>query len=268
MLVDLVGGQPQGLHPARIELDSDFPADAAAARHLRDTGNRQQPLGDVVVDEPGQFGRRHRCGRHRVVRDGAAIDVDPLNDRFQDALRQIVAHLGDRVAHIRHRAVDRRPDLEFHEDVGGALENVGGDVVNVADARNRALDLLRDLSLHLRRRGAGLRDGDIDHRKRNIGIQVDGQSNERHQAQEEQYDEQDDGRDGMAYGPGGNVIHEGPPSLATGLTASPSCRKAPAVATTASLFLTPSEIVTPLPAIPDTWTARRSILFCGVTMRT
>jgi len=82
--------------------------------------------------------------------------------------------------------------------------------------------------------------------------------------QEKQYNEQHDRRDGMTNGPGRDISHVRPESFKTGLTSSPSCRNAPAVATTCSLLLTPSAMVTPFCTIPDTRTARRSTLCCGV----
>ena len=158
LLVNLDRGDAERLHARRIELDADLAADAAAARHLRDAGDVEQALGDRVVDEPGELLRGERGGADRVIGDRVAVDVHPLDERLLDALRQIDAHLGDRVAHVGDGAIDGRADLELDEDVDLALDDPGGDVVDVADAGDGALDLLRDLRLDLRRRGAGLRD--------------------------------------------------------------------------------------------------------------
>jgi len=80
---------------------------------------------------------RQRGGGHGVVGNGTAVDVDALDQGFHDALGQFVAHLGHRIAHIRHRAIDRRADLEFQCDVDGAFDDVRGDIAYIADARNR-----------------------------------------------------------------------------------------------------------------------------------
>ncbi len=110
--------------------------------------------------------------------------------------------------------------------------NVGLLVVNIADAGNRAFHFLRDLRLHFRGRGAGLRNIDVDCREGNIRIQVDRQANEGDGAQEKQHHEQHNGRHRVANRPGGNVLHDVPRPITTGFTVSPSCRNAPAVVTT------------------------------------
>ena len=90
------------------------------------------------------------------VGDRVAVGVHARDDRLLDALRQIHAHLGDRIAHVRNGPIDRRADLELDEDARLALDGERGDVVDVADAGDRRLDLLHDLGLDLLRRGARL----------------------------------------------------------------------------------------------------------------
>ena len=68
-------GEAQRLHARRIELDADLAVHAAAARHLRDARERQQALGDRVVDEPAQLCGRQVGGGDRVEGEGAAVDV-------------------------------------------------------------------------------------------------------------------------------------------------------------------------------------------------
>ena len=60
LIVDLDRGQPERLQARGIELDADLAAHAAAARDLRNPRNRQQALGDGVVDEPAELLRRVR----------------------------------------------------------------------------------------------------------------------------------------------------------------------------------------------------------------
>jgi hypothetical protein len=251
-----------------IQFDPDFALDAAAARHLRNAGEREQPLGHGVVDEPAELFGRQIGGRHRVVGECAAVDIYPRHERFDDALRQVVADFGHRIANVRHGTIDRRADQELGKYIDLTLDDEGRDVAHIADVRDRTFHFLRDLSFQLRGRGAGLGDVDVDHRKRHIGIKIDGQADERDDAQEKQHHEQDDGRDGMTNRPRRNISHDRSESFKTGLTCSPSCRNAPAVATTCSLPLMPSAMVTPFCTIPDTRTARRSILCCAFTIRT
>src|ERR1700683_3703131 len=99
-------------------------------------------------------------------------------------------------------------------------------------------------------------------------MEIDGQADECHGAEEEQHHEQDDRRDRVANRPGGNVLHELPAGCNIGFTTSPCCRTPPAVATTWSFAPTPSAMVTPFATIPDTRTLRRSTLFSVLTTNT
>ncbi len=266
LLVDLVGGDAERLHARRIEIDADFAADSAAARHLRDTGQRQQPFRERVVDEPAQIGRRHARRRHGIVRERAR-EALALHLRLEDALRQVVAHVRDRVAHIDDRTVDRRADLEDDVDVDHAFEDVSRHVAHVADARDRAFDLLRDLVLEFGRRGAGLLDRYAHFRERDVGVQIDRQADEGRDAKEHEHDEQHDRRDRMADRPGRNIVHE-PLGSDAGRTSSPGSRNAPAFATTRSPPARPEAIVTPLVTIAATRTSRRSTTPSALTTNT
>ena len=160
LLVDLEGRQSQRLHTAGIELHPDLSADAAAARHLRHSGEGQKSLGDAAVDGPAElFGREGRGG-YGVVRNGIAIDVDALHLRFHDSLGQLTSHFGHGIPHIGYGPIDGRADLKFDVDFDGTFYDVGDDVADVADAGDRAFHFLRNLRLHFRRRGSRLGDGD------------------------------------------------------------------------------------------------------------
>ena len=76
--------------------------------------------------------------------------------RLEDALGQVAADLGDRVAHVVDGAVGRRADLELDEGVAVALAHRAVDLVDAVDAADRGFDALGDLSLHLVRRRARL----------------------------------------------------------------------------------------------------------------
>ncbi len=268
LLVDLHRGQAQCLQARRVELYANFAVGAADALHLRNAAHTQQPFGDGVVDRPTELLGSHVGGRDGVDGKGAAVRILAPHLRFQDALRQVGPHPGDGVANVGHRPINRRSDVEFDADKYISLGNVGLLMVDVADTGDRALDLLRDLRFHFRRRGARLGDADVHFRKRDVRIQVDRQANERDGAHEEQHHEQHDGRHRMANRPGGNIFHDVPAAASSGFTVSPSCRNAPAVVTTWSLGLRPSAMVTPLDIMPVTRTARRSTLPWALTMST
>ena len=61
------------------------------------------------------------------------------------------------------------------------------DVAHAADAGDGAFDLLRHLRLDLARRGTRLRHRHGDQRERDVGIEVDGQPDERHDAEEPEH---------------------------------------------------------------------------------
>ena len=87
LCVERRGRNPISLQLCRIEDDADFPADATFAFDGCHAAYRQQPFGDHVVDIPGQFLQRHVGRLGAEIGDGAAIDINALNLRFQDAGR-------------------------------------------------------------------------------------------------------------------------------------------------------------------------------------
>ncbi len=117
LLVDLDRGEAQRLQARRIELDANFPADAAAAGNLRHAGDREQALGHGIVDEPTELFRRARRGGHGVVGDRIAVDALALNQRLHDAQWKVVPHFRHCVAHIGDGPIDGRADLELEEDI-------------------------------------------------------------------------------------------------------------------------------------------------------
>src|SRR6202041_28981 len=158
--------------------------------------------------EPAELRGRHVRGGHRVVRKRAAVDVYAGHQRFEYSLRQVIADFRHGVANIRHRAIDGRADFELQGDVDLALDDEGGDIAHIADARYGPLHLLGDLRLHFRGRRAGLGNIDVDDGKGNVRIQIDRHADERHHTEKEQHHEQNDRRDRMANGPGGDISHD------------------------------------------------------------
>ncbi len=269
LVVDLDGGDAERLHARGIELDADLAIDAAAALHLRDALNAEQPFRDRIIDEPGQLLLGERARADAVVDDRRPIGVDALHDRLLDGQRQLRSYLGDSVAHVGDRAVDRRADVELDRDVGLALGRPRGDVVDVADAGDGALDLLDDLRLQLLRGGARLHDGDVHQRERDVRVERDGQPYEGHDAHEHQHHEQHHRRHRMPDGPRGNVFHGGScDSSVVIFTDSPSRRKPPAVRTTCSFPVRPEAMTTPAPDMSATRTACRVTWPCASTTNT
>ena len=97
--------------------------DAALAGDRGDALDAEQALGDRIVDVPAQLLERHVGGFGGDEHDRIAGDVDALDLRLEDAVGQVAADLGDRVADVVDGAVGRGADLELDEGVAVALAN-------------------------------------------------------------------------------------------------------------------------------------------------
>ena len=162
-LADIDGGQPRGLQPVGIERDQDLALDTADALDLGDAAHALQRALDDVVDEIGQLlGRLARRDRG-IGDDRQADDVDALDQRLGDVLRQVGAHPRDRVLDVVQRAIgiglQRELDRRQRQPVGDRR----GNVPHALDAGHAVFDRLGDLRFKLRRRRPELRDRDRDH---------------------------------------------------------------------------------------------------------
>ena len=116
------GGQARGLQPVGIERDENLALDAADALDLGDVAHALQRAFDDVVDEVGQLLRRLAGRNRRIGDDRQADDVDALDQRLVDVLRQIGAHARDGVLDVVQRAVgiglQRELDRRHRQAVG------------------------------------------------------------------------------------------------------------------------------------------------------
>ncbi|MGY4381493.1 hypothetical protein ACVWZ3_009132 [Bradyrhizobium sp. i1.3.6] len=104
-LADIDRGQPHRLHPVRIERDQDLALDTADALDLGDAAHALQRALDHVVNEIGELLRR-LAGRDRGIGDDRqADDVDALDQRLGDVLRQVRSYPRHRVLDVVERAV-------------------------------------------------------------------------------------------------------------------------------------------------------------------
>ena len=97
------------------------------------------------------------------------------------------------------------PIWNWTKVVAVAFADRAVDLVDAVDAADRGFDPLRDLGLHLVRRGARLGDGDDRRREIDVRIVVHLHPRERDQAGQHQPDEQDDRRNRVADAPGRDV---------------------------------------------------------------
>src|SRR3546814_364220 len=280
LLVHLAGGQAITLHPRGIDDHADFAIDAARAADLRHPRNRQQFLGDIIVDEPRQLFERHVRRFDREIGDRTTRDIDAHHLRLENPVGQVAADLLHRLVDVVIGAVDRRADRELHESPAVALADIGGHFVDAANPAGRRLDALRHLGFELGRRRAGLDHDDLHRGEFDVRLVVHVHPVEADDTRQQQQDEHDDGRHRIADAPGGDVAkaHDSNAFMrvrsgnycddfcTTGLTLSPTLRKAPASTTTRSLPVRPEAIATPSSVPVPTLTGRRCIRFLSPTI--
>uniref|UniRef100_A0A0N4ZJK6 PE-PGRS family protein n=1 Tax=Parastrongyloides trichosuri TaxID=131310 RepID=A0A0N4ZJK6_PARTI len=206
-LADLGGGDAVGGQALRVQLDADLAVDAAGAIDLAHAAERQQGAAHLIVDEPADLFRRHGRRADDIGDQGVAGDVDALDRRFLHVLGQGAAHAAHGVAHVVGGAFGIGAQLELDGGRGHAVGDVGIDVAHARQAGDRVLDHPRDLDFHLGRGRARTGGGDGDQGEVDVGVVVDPHPRETGDAAERQQDEQQDDRNGILDGPGGDVVH-------------------------------------------------------------
>ena len=162
---------------------------------------------DGVVDVPAQLLQRHvgrlggEIGDRAVAADSIAADL-----RLEDAVGQVAADLGDRVADVVDRAVDRRADLELDDGVAAALADAST-VISSTPLTARTAASTRWVTWVSSSVGAapGWMIETDDRREFDVRIVVHVHPHEADDAGQRQADEQDDRRNRVADRPGGDV---------------------------------------------------------------
>ncbi len=265
-LADIDRGQAHCLQTVRIERDEDFALDAADALDLGDAAHALQRALDHVVDEIRELLRR-LAGRDRGIGDDRqADDVDALDQRLGDVLRQVRAHACHRVLDVVERAVGVGLQRELDRGDRHAVGDLRGDVPHALDAGDRVFDRLRHLGFEPGGRRAELRDHDRDHgnvgrrqpRHRELG--------ERHPAENQEDDRKDDRRQRITDRPCRDIESHQRTRVRSSSSAnmvliwSPSWSEEPASATTISPTSRPSRISVALSDDSPTRTLRVSIV--------
>ena len=116
---------PWALQCGGIERDPDLALGAAFAGDRGRRRDAEQRAGDGIVDVPAQLLELHLGGFGGDEHELAAVILAPADLRLQDAFGQVAADLGDGVAHIGDRAVERRADLERDHGLAVAFADVG-----------------------------------------------------------------------------------------------------------------------------------------------
>ncbi len=187
--------QAQGLEPARIEIHLNLTHLTAVDLHRRDAVDLlDQRLQIILDDAPGNVRGLGRA--HRVHHDRQCGDVEALDGRILDVLRQLVANRGDLLTHLRRRLLRIDFEAQLDADAGERFARVRFDALDAVDTRHRVFDWLRDQRLDFLRRGARVDHRDVDEGEVDVGKQIDAEP--RHRDDAEHHEGQDDhcGEDG------------------------------------------------------------------------
>ena len=203
--VDLAGGNPERLHPRRIERDRDLAIDAAAAVDRSHAGHVEQPLGHRVIDEPRELLDRHVVSLDRPIGDrvGRSLGLDHL--RLKNAVRQFAARLVNRVLDLVDRLVDVFADLELDHRLAAAFRGGRADRLHPGNGPHRGFDALGDLGFDLGRRSTRLGDRDDHHREFDVRIVLDLHLGEAHHPGQHQADKEHDRHHRVADRPGRDI---------------------------------------------------------------
>ena len=195
---DVGRGQAERLQAIRIEPDAHRIIAAAEHRDRADAVDAGQRIGDF---ERGVIGDEQRVARlvgrikvhdhHQVGRGLGHRDADIAHVGRQPRLRD-----GDAVLHLHLGDVEIGAEIEADLDREAAVgRRVRRHVEHVLDA----VDLLLDRRHHGRGddvgAGAGILAGDVDDRRRDLGILRDRQARERHAAEDHEHDRDHGGED-------------------------------------------------------------------------
>ena len=176
----------------------NFTGQSTDASHATHTIDRQQLLGDGIVDEPGDcllvaLVRGDREGQQRPPRGGTA--------RYRGIAKiggQFGPHPADGVAHI----VDGLHRILFQDKLDGdrdrAFKNLCVEVLDALHRRDRVFQLAGNLGFKRCRRSTRKRSLHGDHRQFDIGEVLNPERAERQQTAQRQQDEQQDRGDRMA----------------------------------------------------------------------
>jgi hypothetical protein len=270
-LADIDGGQAHGLQAVRVERDQDLALDAADAFDLGNAADALQRALDHVVDEIGELLGR-LAGRDRGIGDDRqADDVDALDQRLGDVLRQVGAHPRHRVLDVVEGAVGVGLQRELDRGDRHAVGDRGGDVPHALDAGDGVFDRLGDLGFELGGCRAELRDHDRDHG--NVGRRQPRhcELGEGDPAEDQQDDREDDRRQRIADRPCRNIESHQRTRVRSSSSAnmvliwSPSWSEEPASATTISPTWSPSRISVALSDDSPTRTLRVSMVLPPLT---
>src|SRR5690606_22295828 len=131
----------------------------------------------------------------RDRQDGRRPDVELLDRRRIDPIRQVGLYLGYFVPYFLHRLVDRDLELELDDNLGDALEVDRPEHLDARERVDRLLDGIADFALHRGGVRPGIHHGHRDDRKLDVGEQVDADPRIRERPEHDQRRDEHHGED-------------------------------------------------------------------------
>src|SRR5579884_4102004 len=186
------GGQPVGVHAHR-ELPDEPPVDEG----LGHAGEALQLGLDGVVGQVVELpGPELAAGDHHLGH-GDVGDVKLQDEGLRDARGEVLHDPLDVLDDLDLRDVEVRSPVEPDLDRAGAAAGRGEDLLDPGDAGHRLLQGIGHGALHGLRARPAVGGGDQDHRDRDVGEEVAGETLERDLAQDDHRDAGHQHQDGV-----------------------------------------------------------------------
>ena len=206
---DVGGADAKGGHAFGVEFDAHFAGQATHALDRTDAFHGEQTLGDGVVHHPAEGFLVEAVGTQRPCAEGPAGGGDLGDHRLAHVGGQVGAHPADGGTHFGLGLVGVLLQLEFDGDGHLAIEDGGVHLLDAGQRGDAVFELARDFGFQRARGGAGQAGADGDHRQFNVREVLHAGALEGQQAGQGEQGEEQDRRDGVADGEGGEVHGRG-----------------------------------------------------------
>jgi hypothetical protein len=164
-------GEVVGAQAGRVHPEVDLARPPAHDGDLAHAGQRLQLAAERLVRELGDLADGPGA-REGEVGHGGRVGIHLVDDGGIDVPGQVRQDLVDLVAHLLRGDVHALLELELDEDLRDPLGGDGAQLVDAGDGVDGALDLVRDLRLHVLGGGARLPRGDGDGGEVHLGEAV------------------------------------------------------------------------------------------------
>ena len=199
------GADAEGGHAVGVQLHTQLAGQAAHALDGAHALHRQQAAGHAVVHQPAQGLLIEGVGGEGPGAQGPAGGENLRHHRVAHVGGEIGAYPADGGANLGLGLVGVLFQLELDGDRHLPVEDGGVHLLDLGQGRNAVLQLAGDLGFQGAGGGAGQAGADRDHRQFDVREILDAGAPEGQQAGQGEQGEEQDRRDGIADGEGGEV---------------------------------------------------------------